>query len=197
MPWKPDYVDAATLEDFARAAADDPYVGTYGTAAARAIDGFCNRQFGQLAAPATFTYDACNAVLLINGRWLLEIDDVQDLTGMTVTVNGTAVAAGAAGYQMYERDAIAKGYPHTAITLRDRPSGDVAVLAKFGWSAIPASVTGAEWLQVNRWHVRRESPYGTAGAPSEGSEVRLTAVLDPDVRAILAGANVIRKRMPR
>lgn len=197
MTWKPDYATGATLEDFVRANTGDPYVATYATAASRAVDGFCNRQFGQLAAAATFTYDATNAVRLNNGRYLLEIDDVQDLTGLTVTVNGTAVAAGATGYLMHERDAIAKGYPHTAISLRDCPQGDVAVFAKFGWAAVPSSVVGATWLQVNRWHVRRESPYGTAGAPSEGSEVRLTAVLDPDVRAILAGAGVVRKRMPR
>lgn len=195
MPWAPDYVDEADLADFVRTAADNPYVGTYGTAAARAIDDACNRQFGQLDAPATFTYDACNAAQLDNGRWLLPIDDVQDITGVTVTVDGTAVAAGATGYQWWERNAVAMGRPYTGITLADRPTGDVDVLATFGWTTTPAQVSGAVWLQVNRWHIRRESPYGTAGSPSEGSEVRLAARLDPDVRAMLG--RLVRARMPR
>lgn len=197
MPWAPDYVDEADLVDFVRTASDNPYVGTYGTAAARSIDDFCNRQFGKLDTPATFTYDACAAAQLENGRWLLSVDDVQDLTGVTVTVDGTVVAAGVDGYQWWERNALAKGYPHTGITLAARPTGDVDVLAPFGWSAVPAAVPGAVWLQVNRWHIRRESPYGTAGSPSEGSEIRLSARLDPDVRAILAGGRLIRARMPR
>jgi hypothetical protein len=79
----------------------------------------------------------------------------------------------------------------------DRPAGDVDVTARFGWNAVPAGVSGATWLQVNRWNARRESPYGVAGSPTEGSEVRLSAVLDPDVRAILSGAKLIRKPMPQ
>lgn len=195
MPWKPDYVDAADLADFVRVNADNPYVGTYGTAAARLIDDACNRQFGQLDAAATFTYDACRAAQLDNGRWLLLVDDVQDITAATVTVDGTAVAAGVDGYQWWERNAVAKGEPYTGITLADRPSGDVDVFALFGWSAVPAAVTGAVWLQVNRWNIRRESPYGTAGSTGDGSEVRLSARLDPDVRLMLG--SVVRGRMPR
>lgn len=195
MPWAPDYVDAADLAEFVRVESDNPYVGTYGTAAARAIDDACNRQFGQLDDPDTFTYDALAAAQLENGRWLLLIDDVPAVAGVTVTVDGTAVAAGVDGYQWWERNAIVKGRPYTGITLADRPTGDVDVLAPFGWLAIPAGVTAACWLQVNRWNIRRESPYGTAGSPSEGSEVRLSARLDPDVRAMLGGLG--RARMPR
>lgn len=198
MPWAPDYVDPDELADFVRTAVDNPYVGTYGTAAARAIDDFCNRQFGQLAAPATFNYDACSAVPLRSLRWLVLVDDIQDPTAMTVTVDGAAVAAGVDGYQLWPNNAIAKGYPHTGITLATRPrSGTVDVFAKFGWLAIPAGAIGANWLQVNRWHIRRESPYGTAGSPSEGTEIRLSARLDPDVRAMLSGGHLVRARMPQ
>ena len=55
MPWKPDYVDEADLIEFVQANADNPYVGTYGTAASRAIDDACNRQFGRLDVSAQFT----------------------------------------------------------------------------------------------------------------------------------------------
>lgn len=197
MPWKPDYVDVPTLADYVRTDPADPYLASLGTAASRAVDGYCNRQFGRLDVAATFTYDACNAALMINGRWLLAIDDVCDATGLTVTVNGASVAAGSSGFLMWPRDAIAKGKVHTGITLQDKPTGDVAVNNRFGWLAYPAGATSAVRIQVNRWFIRRESPYGTAGAPDEGSEVRLGAVLDPDVRTSLAGAGIVRARMPR
>lgn len=198
MPWAPDYVDDATLEDFVRTETGDAYIPGYGTAASRAVDEACNRQFGQLAAATTITYDAGQAAQLSNGRWLVHIHDVQDLTGVTVTLGSTAVAAGVDGYQWWERDATLWNVPYIGLTFRDRPpAGDLSVFAKYGWSAVPAAVPAAVRLQVNRWHIRRESPYGTAGAPSEGSEVRLSARLDPDVRAILAGGKLIRARMPR
>jgi hypothetical protein len=198
MPWAPDYVVDADLETFVRTETGDAYIPGYGSAASRAVDDACNRQFGQFATAQTLTYDTSNAAQLNNGRWLMLIDDVQDLTGITVTVAGIAVAAGVDGYQWWERNSAAFGVPYIGLTFRDRPAaGDLSVLAKFGWSAVPAAVPSAVRLQVNRWHVRRESPYGTAGAPSEGSEVRLSARLDPDVRAILSGAKIIRARMPR
>jgi hypothetical protein len=192
--WAPTYVDDADLETFVRTTTGDDYIPSYAVAASRAVDAYCGRQFGQLAAAATFTYAGHRAVQLQSGRWLLEIDDVQDTTGMTVTVDGTAVD----DFQLWHRNAAARGYPYTAITLATRPDVDVDVdvYARFGWNAVPAGVPAAVRLQVNRWHVRRESPFGTAGSPGEGSEIRLTAVLDPDVRAILSGGRRVRKRLP-
>lgn len=197
MSWKPDYVTAAALATYVRAAADDAYVGELGTAAARAVDAFCNRQFGKLEAPETWTYDPYRAARLMDGTWLLPIDDVQDPTGLVVTVDGTAVAVGADGYRLWPRNATAQGHPYTALRLTDRPLGDVDVTATFGWNAVPAAVISAVRFQVNRWYVRRDSPYGTAGSPAEGTEIRLGAVLDPDTRAILAGGRVVRKQLPR
>lgn len=191
--WAPIYVDEEELADFVRAGADNPYIATYGEAACRSVDGFCHRQFGQLPTAETWTYDSHRAAQLPSGRWLLDIDDVADTSGFAVTVDGVAVD----DVVMWERRAAAYRVPYIGITLPTRPRGDVDVTARFGWNAIPAAVTGAVWLQCNRWHTRRESPYGVAGSPSEGSEMRLTAVLDPDVRAILSGAKLIRKRMPQ
>lgn len=196
MTWEPDYVDVDELEDFVRVNAGNPYVATYGTAAARAVDGFCNRQFGRFETAVAFTYPSDRAVPLRGGRWLLATDDIPD-TPTTVTVDGVSSALGADGWQLWPPNNQGKGRPATGITFADRPTGDVVVTDRFGWLAVPASVTGSVWLQVNRWNIRRESPYGTAGEPSEGSEVRLTAVLDPDVRTMLAGVGIVRKRMPR
>jgi hypothetical protein len=191
--WAPLYVPVDTLEDFVRVNADNPYVATYGEAASRAVDGYCFRQFGQLPAVDTWTYASHRAAQLRDGRWLLMIDDVQDTAGMTVAVDGSAVT----DFAMWERNAAGQGRPYIGITLATRPEGDVDVGARFGWNAVPAAASGATWLQVNRWNARRESPYGVAGSPTEGSEVRLSAVLDPDVRAILSGAKLIRKPMPQ
>lgn len=196
MSWAPLYVDADELEEFVRVAADNPYVGTYGTAAARAIDGFCNRQFGKFEAATALTYEWTRAARTLDNRWLLPVDDLMDLTGFTVTVDGAAVTAGATGYQLWPRNAAAKGEPYTALSFYERPYGDVVGTGKWGWSAYPAAVTAAMWVQVNAWNIRRESPYGTGGSTGDG-EVSVTGSrrLDPDARAMLS--TLVRPRLPR
>lgn len=193
--WAPDYVTADDLAEFVRASDDDPYVADYATAASRAVDDLCNRQFGLMDAPATLVYDASRAAQLGNGRWLVQTDDMMITAGLTVAVDGAPVDAG--DYRLWEPNAAAFGRPYTGITFTYQPTGDVAVTTKFGWASVPASVPAAVRLQGNRWHVRRESPYGTAGSPAEGSEIRLSNRLDPDVRAILRGARLMRPRRPR
>jgi hypothetical protein len=125
------------------------------------------------------------------------VDDVQDITAAAVTVDGVTVAAGASGYRWWELNAVAKGSPYTALRFAERPYGEVGLSAKFGWTSVPASVPAAVRFQVNRWFIRRESPYGVAGSPDAGTEVRLGARLDPDTRTILAGGRVVRARLPR
>jgi hypothetical protein len=41
-------------------------------------------------------------------------------------------------------------------------------------------------LQASRFYARRDSPYGVAGSPDLGSEVRLLSKVDPDVAVSLA-----------
>lgn len=194
MPWAPDYTDTGDLEEFSKVE-EDPFIGDYGIAASRAVDDTCNRQFGKFDDPVTLEWPVNRAFRFDDG-WLLEVDDIQDTTGLVVTVGGATLAAGT-GYKLWPADAIAKGKPATALKFTTWPSGTITVAARFGWNAIPRPVVAAARLQVNRWHVRRESPYGVAGSPSEGSETRLSARLDPDVLAILARAKIIRARLPR
>lgn len=195
MPWAPDY--SFSVADFVRAADGDGYVDPYATAASRAIDTACNRQFGRLDEAGTFEYDTCGAPLLDNGRWLLLTDDIPATGDLVVVIDGTTIDAGVDGYQVWPPNNIAKGLPALGITLAERPYGVAAVTNRFGWLATPDPVFAAVRLQVNRWHIRRESPYGTAGSPADGSEIRLSARLDPDVRAVLAGGGLVRARMPR
>jgi hypothetical protein len=57
----------------------------------------------------------------------------------------------------------------------------VKVTALWGWTAVPVAVKQATLLQASRFFSRRHSPYGVAGSPELGSEIRLLARVDPDV----------------
>jgi hypothetical protein len=74
-----------------------------------------------------------------------------------------------------------------AITGNYFPQGErrVRVTARWGYSAVPASVKQATLIQASRLWKRKDSPYGVAGSPEFGNELRLLATLDPDVQALL------------
>lgn len=213
MPWAPDYVDLLDTKRYLRVptsdTVDDGWIADLITAASRAVDGRCNRQFGW--ADGTRVYEAAAAVpdLTRPGWWLLVTDDIRpDYTlpapapsvvlpppggTLSVTVGGAAVRS--ADVQLLPRNAAADGTVYTGIRLAARPTGEVAITGGWGWAQQPAQVGTATLLQVGRWHVRRESPYGTAGSPSDGSETRLLAKLDPDVAVMLI--RLARTKGPR
>ncbi|RQW83558.1 phage gp6-like head-tail connector protein [Micromonospora globispora] len=192
MTWKPDYLTAAQLAAYLNVtdSLDDAELAVWVTAASRAIDKRCNRQFGQLAAPAARTYRRAPVYDPTTGLWVLEIDDVQDVTGMLV--NGTPYAS--SGAVLLPDNAPGNGVPwerigFTAYPTQSYPGAPVAYVltARWGWTAVPAQVVAACKLQGARWNARRNSPLGVAGSPDQGSEMRLLARLDPDVSTTLAG----------
>lgn len=192
MPWKPDYLTLADGKGFLRVTdnIDDVEIGNWITAASRAIDARCNRQFGQLAAPAARVYRRPAVWSPEIGLWVRQIDDLQDLTGFTV--NGIAYAA--SGAVLLPDNAPADGRPWTALGTPERPDlsypgSPSALLAvgRWGWTAFPTQVVAATKLQINRWNSRRDSPFGVAGSPTDGSELRLLSKLDPDVAVTLTG----------
>lgn len=63
--------------------------------------------------------------------------------------------------------------------------GRMIVTGWFGWPRVPAAVKQATLIQAARLFSRRHSPYGVAGSPEAGSEMRLLSRLDPDVEALL------------
>ena len=198
MPWKPDYITTADLKSYLDItdAVDDVQLATWCTAASRAIDKRCNRQFGQLAASAARTYRRPAAYNPESGLWELEIDDVQDVTG--ALVGGVAYAS--SGAVLLPDNAPADGVPWTRIGFSSCPTPSypgapvsLVLTMRWGWTAVPAQVVGAAKLQANRWNARRRSPYGVAGSPDQGSEMRLLAKLDPDVSTSLAGLARRRK----
>lgn len=192
MAWKPDYVTLAAAKAYLRVpdAVDDAQIQVWVTAASRAIDRYCRRQFGQLAAPAARVYRRAAAYNPVLGLWCLEIDDVQDVTG--ALVNGVAYAS--SGAVLLPDNAPADGRPWTRIGWAAQPACTApgapvlnTLTMRWGWSAQPAQVDAAAELQISRWNFRRDAPAGIAGSPESGSEVRLLDRLDPDVKTSLLG----------
>lgn len=190
MTWKPDYVTVAGAggaKEYLRIPAtdtvDDTRLGLDVTAASRAIDRATNRQFGLDAAPTTRLYTAEWDQTL--SKWIVRIDDLMTVAGLVVT-SGTAIT----GYTLWPLNAVVEGKPFTEIRLPSKPSsvdvGGVSVLGTFGWSAIPATIKDATLLQMARFFKRSDAPFGVAGSPDSGSEMRLLAKVDPDVAVMVS-----------
>lgn len=191
MAWKPDYTTVEDAADFVRAVpvVDDAWLALWVTSASRAIDRRCNRQFGQVAAAVERTYRTPAAYDRSTGLWLVEVDDVQDTTGMTV--GGVALAS--SGATLLPDNAAEDGKPYTRLGFDSCPDVPLVASALWGWSDIPTQVVGACLLQVSRFHARRDSPYGVTGSPQQGGELRLLARLDPDVAVSLTGLSRPRR----
>lgn len=188
MAWAPDYITLSEMKAFLRdgETIDDVQIGVAITAASRAIDRHTNRQFGVVAAAEerlyTGRYDRRRC------RWVVEVDDFQSTTNLAVEVDGETGAT----YTKEPVNAAVKGRPWTTLAFDSDspvvPTGaehEVAVTALWGWTAVPVPVKQATYLQASRFLNRRDSPYGIAGSPDVGSEMRLLARLDPDVSVSL------------
>lgn len=187
--WAPDYISVTELRDYLRIGDtdDDAELAEDITAAARAVDRACGRQFGRVAAAEERLYTAvwdrhrrrgC-------GAWVIPIDDLMTTTDLVVEVGGTALTA----YTLEPVNAAAKARPWEALVVDTGsavvPTGaehEIALTALWGWSAVPSAVKLATKIQAHRFNVRRDSPYGIAGSPDQGSELRLLDRVDPDVR---------------
>jgi hypothetical protein len=186
MAWAPDYCTASELKAYLRITdtIDDVQIGIAITAASRALDKATGRQFGQLATAEQWQYTAFYDRRL--SRWIVPVDDFDTLTGLVVSISGATVT----DYQAGPRQAVAKGrvWTHLALgsaVMANTDDGGILVTAKWGWSTVPTAVKQACLLQTSRFLARRDSPYGVAGSPAEGSELRLLATVDPDVRVSL------------
>lgn len=188
MTWAPDYVNSVDLKNYLEIQHDndDAFIALWVTTASRNIDDFCHRQFGKVAAAEdryyTPEYDRHERA------WFVDIDDLQDITSLAVTdENGTAVSVQSStvsGYQLWPRNAAVKGKPYERVKLTTR-TGELKMSGLWGWNAIPAAVKTGLFLQAARLKERRSSPFGVAGSPDQGNEIRLLAQLDPDFRTSL------------
>lgn len=196
MAWAPDYVTLAEQKNFMRIvdAVDDVEIGIAITAASRAIDDHCNRQFGKVAAPEQRLYTAWPDY--DRGRWVVDIDDLQTVVGLVV---GVTAVAGVVSYDLEPINAVLEGMAWTRLSVRSdsavQPTGaehEMAITAPWGWTT-PVPVKQATYLQSSRFHSRRDSPYGIAGSPDQGSEMRLLSRVDPDVGVSLRAYRRSRK----
>lgn len=201
MAWAPDYCTVAELKTHLRIADtdDDTPLAIAVTAASRAVDHACNRQFGQTdpAAARYYTYDGACHDVGVGYRQMLEIDDLMTTTSLVVKVDrdddGTFEETLVEGtdFRLFPWNAAANGRPWSHIILL---SGEafpyqpraVEVTAKWGWTAVPSIVKQATLIQAARFFQRRNSPYGVAGSPDLGNELRLLSRLDPDVAVMLS-----------
>jgi hypothetical protein len=188
MTWAPDYVTAAELKAYLRISDvdDDAQVALAVTAASRAVDRNCNRQFGLVAAPEARTYTAHWDT--DRRRYVVDIDDLMTVTGLTVATTAGAVTV----YAKQPGNAAFEGKPWTRLvvdpTSAIKPTLDedgVTVTARYGWTTVPVAVQQATLLQASRLFARRNAPFGVAGSPDLGSELRLLAKVDPDVAVVL------------
>lgn len=166
------------------------------TAASRAVEQFCNRQFGLTGSAVARVYTSIGQK--IDNRPCLEIDDLQTTVGLTVLLDysgiGSFVTASTLGtdFDFWPYNAAANGRPYTHMVYRPnatsylpRVARGVQVTGNFGWTTVPAVVKQATLIQAARFFVRRDSAYGIAGSPQLGSELRLLTSLDPDVAVML------------
>lgn len=185
MPWAPDYATAAELRDYLHIGDldDDTQLALAIDAASRAVDRACNRQFGSVTPVQARKYTAewdrrrC--------RWVISVDDLMDATGLTVTVEAGAVTPTV----LQPVNAPQTGRPWTRLVVDPdsavKPTGreedEVTVTALWGWTVVPDTIKQATLLQASRIFTRRNAPFGVAGSPEMGSELRLLAKVDPDV----------------
>jgi hypothetical protein len=183
MAWEPNYVLAADLaddlgiSDLDQIEDDTPSIELAIAAASRAVDHACRRQFGVLDAPQARKYRAVKSDLY--GGWFVYTDDLMTLDGLLVDGVAPATApdvwplrAGPLG-RPWERMAVSCGGVHE-------------IAAKWGWTAVPDTIEQATRIQAARFFKRRDAPFGVAGSPESGSEMRLLNKVDPDVDVMLA-----------
>lgn len=213
MTWRPDYVSLADARDDARIrdpddTVDDAALARWITAASRAVDKNTHRQFGfdtvqrfydvEWRTDRTAVHGFGRRAGFITpgtsggGYWWAPIDDltVTDATKVQVIDNNMTTLT---GWTLEPRNAVADGRPYEWIRLARgfyAPADQEIAITPgagnmFGRPAVPAGVAAATLLQIARFAFRRESPAGVAGSPSDGSEVRLLARVDPDVSVML------------
>lgn len=204
MTWAPDYIDVDALASFQRIGdtVDDVELALAVTAASRAIDAHTNRQFGQVdglelrryTARVDWNRSSQGSWGINQGAWVVDIDDLDDATDLVVTVPVNGVDTAITSYTLEPVNAVAKGMVWTRLVVDPsssvQPTGDpneMSITAPWGWSTTPLTVTLAARLQASRFASRRDSPYGVAGSPDQGSELRLLARVDADVGVSLRG----------
>lgn len=192
MAWQPSYTSVAELKTILgiTSSNDDAIMDIAIAAASRAVDRFTSRQFGLVAAPEQRLYTG--EWDRRQNRWVVYFDDLMSpaVTGIsaTVTAGGGAINV----FDLKPANAVAESKPFTHMVIdpssTNRPTGkrdEVAITAQWGWTAVPIPIKQATVIQASRFFKRKDAPFGIAGSPELGSELRLLAKIDPDVAVAL------------
>jgi hypothetical protein len=192
MAWAPDYITDDQLKSYERIKPDDELddeqIAWAITTASRAVDDACgkgfDRQFGLVDEPEERLYTPRWSPHRC--RWVVPVDDFQTTDDLVVTVDGDVVT----GSRLLPLNAQKKGRPWELIVLPSGvdvcgEEGEVGVTVAWGWTTVPVPVEQATALQASRFLARRNAPFGVAGSPETGSEVRLLDKVDPDVAVSL------------
>lgn len=201
MPWAPDYVTLEELREYVRIHGeaddvDDEEILDAAAGASRAIDQECLRQFGKTDASEARYYRARYSKTRTG--WLVATDDIPSAVGLQVhldTAGDASYATEVTGYVLRPTNAPSRGKPWEGLLIGlPRPYqvtgavNEVRVTAPvFGWASQPRTITLAAKMQGSRFLARRDAPFGVAGNPEQGSELRLLARVDPDVAVMLNG----------
>jgi hypothetical protein len=188
MAWRPSYLTTEQLRSYLNIQhtdADDELADAI-AAASRAVDRTASRQFGIVDTVEERFYLA--RWDRRRSRWIVEIDDIATTTGLVVTCSGGTIT----DYVLEPRNAVARGRvwealvvnPTSLVMPTDTPD-DMAITGLWGWPSVPSPVRTATRLQANRFFSRKDSPYGVAGSPESGGELRLLARVDPDVAVMI------------
>jgi hypothetical protein len=203
MTWAPSYTTASSLAHYM---ASDGYsvdriqedlveLTNAAESGSRAVDWAAKRQFGLVDAPEAREYTLEWSTTA--GMWFAEVDDFMTTSGMVLAFDsardGTYSTAIANTYAVPARpNEVDKSKPYERIYFRttvgvvfDGRYFGLRATIRWGWTAFPVTVVNATNMQSSRFFARRNSPYGVAGSPQDGSEVRLSARADPDVRVSL------------
>ncbi len=200
MTWAPDYASIDELRLYLRLPAagntgggspdadNSPVYGVALTGASRMVDTACGRQFGSVTATARVYTPVFSAR---RARNVVSIDDLMTVTSLVVKADldsDGVFEETITDYVKMPLNAAASSRPWTDLELRASSSlteGSLEITAVWGWTAVPSTIHQATLLQASRIAKRRDSPFGVAGSPDMGNELRLLAKLDPDVAVML------------
>jgi gp6-like head-tail connector protein len=167
--------------------ADDTLLTLALSAASAMVDRYTKRRF-------TKDVELTSRVYSTYQREVVTTDDIADDDELEIRTddgsNTFATVLDADDFTLEPVNASADGQPWTQIYSEAWPRrlrNGVKVTAHFGWAAVPDEVKQATLIQAARIFKRKDSPFGVAGSPEAGSELRLLARLDPDVEQLLAG----------